>query len=238
MVPFIHNALRRAWQHDRVKKMNTMTKAVFLDYTGTMVKEDEPYTRELISYFIKNSALSSPKEVLELVWRRIKEIESASYGDDFIKNDEKVDRVIAYCREHCGLSGDSAYIHEVWRKVWIHAPLYEDVKPFFERTKLPIYIISNDDLCYLQESIRLKDLHPAGIISADSVRACKPHRAIFEKALSEAGVLPGEAVMIGDSLTSDIEPAKLLRIRPVYISRKGSVRIDGVTVIRSLDEYM
>ena len=211
-------------------------KAIFLDYTGTIVQEDEPYTRELLGYFVTHSNLKDPREILSVVWGKVKELEAESFGAAFIKNDEKVDRILAYCAEQHGLQGDFAYMHEVWRKVWVHAPLYDDVKPFFERTKLPIYILSNDDLCYLEESMKLKDLHPAGIISAEMAGACKPNRAIFEKAMEVAGVEPGEVMHIGDSITSDVEPAKQIGITPIYISRKQPVTIEGVRVIRSLDE--
>ena len=43
-------------------------KAIFMDYTGTMVQEDEPYTRELLGYFMKHSDLKDPKEILKVVW--------------------------------------------------------------------------------------------------------------------------------------------------------------------------
>ena len=213
-----------------------MIKAIFIDYTGTMVKEDEPYTRELLGYFLTHSDLKSPEEALAVVWGQVKEIEAKSFGDAFITNDEKVDRILQYCEEKHNLHGDKNYMHETWRKVWVHAPLFEDVKPFFERSTLPIYVISNDDLCYIEESMRLKDLHPAGIVSADLVKACKPSRVIFEKALEMAGVKAEEAMHIGDSITSDVEPAKFLGITPVYISRNREVELDGVRVIRSLDE--
>ena len=213
-----------------------MIKAIFIDYTGTMVKEDEPYTRELLGYFLTHSDLKSPEEALAVVWGQVKEIEAKSFGDAFITNDEKVDRILQYCEEKHNLHGDKNYMHETWRKVWVHAPLFEDVKPFFERSTLPIYVISNDDLCYIEESMRLKDLHPTGIVSADMVKACKPSRVIFEKALEMAGVKAEEAMHIGDSITSDVEPAKLLGITPVYISRNREVELESVRVIRSLDE--
>ncbi len=213
-----------------------MTKAIFIDYTGTMVKEDEPYTRELLGYFIKHSDLKDPGEALKIVWGKVKEIESASFGESFIKNDEKVEKILSYCVKDHGLNGDLAYMHDIWRKIWVHAPLFDDVKPFFERSEIPIYVLSNDDLCYLEESMRLKELHPAGIIAAEMARACKPDRAIFEKALEIAGVRPEEAMMIGDSVISDVEPALDIGMTPVYISRKESLNLDGVKVIRSLDE--
>ncbi len=127
-------------------------------------------------------------------------------------------------------------MHDLWRKIWVYAPLFEDVKPFFERTKLPIYVLSNDDLCYLEESMRIKDLHPAGILSAEMVRACKPDPAIFQKAIEIAGEKPEDILHIGDSLFSDVEPAKRMGITPVLISRKEAVTLDGVRVIRKLDE--
>ena len=213
-----------------------MIKAIFIDYTGTMVKEDEPYTRELIAYFASHSNLNDPKEILRVVWNQVKELESESHGDAFIKNDEKVDRILDFCVKEHGLDGDLEYMHKIWRKIWVHAPLFEDVKPFFERTRIPIYVLSNDDQNYLEESMRLKDLHPAGIISAEIARACKPDKAIFKKALEIASVKPEEVILIGDSITSDVEPAKLLGITPVYISRKEAVEIEGVQVIRSLEE--
>ena len=213
-------------------------KAIFMDYTGTMVQEDEPYTRELLGYFMKHSDLKDPQEILKVVWGQVKEIEAQSFGDAFIRNDERAKRILAYCRENHGLDGDEGYMLDVWRNIWIKAPLYEDVKPFFEKSELPIYVLSNDDLNYLEESMRLKDLHPAGIISAEMAKACKPHRAIFEKAMEVAGVLPEEVIHIGDSMVSDVEPAKMLGITPIYLSRSRDVRVDGVRVIRSLQGFI
>ena len=211
-------------------------KAYFIDYTGTMVQEDEPYTRELLGYFLSHSDLNTPGEALKVVWEQVKEIEALSYGDAFIKNDEKVDRILEYCAQHYGLDGDFGYIHEIWRKIWIYAPLFDDVKPFFERSEYPVYVLSNDDLDCLEESMKIKDLHPAGIVSAEMARACKPHRAIFEKALEMAGIDPADAVHIGDSMISDVEAAVSVGITPIYLSRKEKKQIEGVRVIRSLNE--
>ena len=213
-----------------------MTKAVFLDYTGTMVKEDEPYTRELLAYFIAHSDVKDPSKVLGIVWGMIKKLEAESFGDSFIRNDEKVDRILAHCIENYGLSGNLDHMHSIWRKIWVEAPLYDDVKPFFERINLPVFVLSNDDLKFLEESMRIKDLHPAGIISAEMAKACKPNRAIFEKALEVAGVEASEAVLIGDSITSDIDAARKVGIMPILIDRTGKSKAEGVTIIHSLDD--
>ena len=213
-------------------------KAVLLDYTGTMVREDDPYTRELLGYFMSHSDLNTPEKAFGAVWGKIKELEEVCYGDRYIGLDEKADRILSFCAENYGLTGDLNYMHETWRKIWIHAPLFDDVKPFIRQIGCPVYVVTNDDLCYVEQSFREKELEVAGIVSAEMVRACKPHREIFEKALEMAGVLPEEAVHIGDSVTSDVLPAKALGITPVYLSRKKDRQVEGVRVISSLMEMV
>jgi len=65
----------------------------------------------------------------------------------------------------------------------------------------------------------------------------KPHRSIFEAALRGAGVEASEAVMVGDSLTHDVDGARRLGMRGVLVSRSGPVVAppDG-PVIQSLRE--
>ena len=209
-------------------------KAVFLDYTGTMVREDDPYTKELVKYFITHSSLTSPELAFGAVWTKIKELEDTCCGERFIKLDEKADRILNWCVEEHGLKGDLNHMHDIWRNVWIHAPLFDDVKPFVEQIGCPVYVVTNDDLCYVEQSLEEKELKVAGIVAAEMVRACKPHREIFEKALEMAGASPEEVIHIGDSVTSDVKPALALGIIPVYLSRKKDVELDGVRVIRSL----
>ena len=72
-------------------------KAVFLDYTGTMVREDEPYTMKLLEYFLTHSSLREPKRALSVVWGLIKKIENECRGDAFIGKDEMVDRILDIC---------------------------------------------------------------------------------------------------------------------------------------------
>ena len=45
----------------------------------------------------------------------------------------------------------------------------------------------------------------------------KPHPAIFERALREAGCKPQEAVMVGDRIDFDIEPARALGLHTVRV---------------------
>jgi putative hydrolase of the HAD superfamily len=67
------------------------------------------------------------------------------------------------------------------------------------------------------------------------VGAAKPDPAIFEYALSLAGVGPGDAVHVGDSLDNDVAGARAVGIRPLLVARDGAAPV-GVETIRSLAE--
>lgn len=47
----------------------------------------------------------------------------------------------------------------------------------------------------------------------------KPHRSIFEAALKRVGVSAAEAMMVGDSLTQDIDGARRVGMRGVLVWR-------------------
>lgn len=218
-------------------------RAVLIDYTGTLVMDDEPYTRQLVAYFITHSDLTDPAQALKVVWGLIKRTEDECYLDTFIMKDEMVDRILATCVREFGLSGDLDHMHDLWRNAWIHAPLYDDVRPFLDACPVPVYVVTNDDLRYVEESFEEKGLAPTGIVAAEMVRACKPHPELFAKALEVAGVRPDEAIMVGDSVTSDMLPARALGIQPILLDRAGTHQIDdpqleGVTVIHGLAELL
>ena len=49
----------------------------------------------------------------------------------------------------------------------------------------------------------------------------KPHRSIFEAALSALDAGPAEAAMVGDSYADDIEGARALGMRAILVDRDG-----------------
>ena len=70
----------------------------------------------------------------------------------------------------------------------------------------------------------------------------KPHPRIFEWALEQAAVDPGNVIHIGDHVDADIEGARAAGIAGVLIDRNERYRPenvpDGVPVIHSLDELL
>jgi FMN phosphatase YigB (HAD superfamily) len=65
----------------------------------------------------------------------------------------------------------------------------------------------------------LRYFEPDALVISDEVAVSKPQPEIFQFALKQAGVTPDEAVMIGNDYFNDIEPAKWLGMRTIWIER-------------------
>lgn len=215
-----------------------MLKAVFVDYTGTIVKEVGPDIQEVISRTYRNSDIESPQAMVSYWWKLLNEYEEKSCGSSYISEDDIVDELLNICERELHLEENMEELHAAFQRFWMYAPAYEDTKEFFENCPLPVYIISNNAGKYIEESMKDKGLHPAGIISSDMARAYKPHRAVFEKALEVSGCRADEVIHIGDSVSSDVEGAVAAGIRPVLIDREGTKAAEGVLAVKSLTEVL
>ena len=215
-----------------------MIKAVFLDYTGTIIEEGGPDGMEMLKRCWKNSDIESMEAMLAYWWKLIKAYEAVSYKESYITEDEIVDRALAECAEKIHLKENFAELHRLCQRFWMYAPAFPDTKEFFDKCSVPIFVISNNGLSYVEEGMRDKDLHPAGIICGDMVRAYKPHEEIFLKALEVSGLNAEEVIHIGDSVTSDVAGAVRAGITPVLLDRQGYKSCEGVTVIHSLTEAL
>ena len=213
-----------------------MIKAVFLDYTGTIIEEGGPDGMEMLKRCYRNSDMESMEAMLAYWWKLIKNFEAVSYKDSYITEDEIEDRALEECARKIHLKENFEELHRLCQRFWMYAPAFPDSAEFFEKCRVPIYVISNNGLSYVEEGMRDKDLHPAGIICGDMVRAYKPHREIFQKALEVSGLGPEEVIHIGDSVTSDVAGAAAAGITALLLDRKGDKTCEGVTVIHSLTE--
>jgi putative hydrolase of the HAD superfamily len=100
-------------------------------------------------------------------------------------------------------------------------------------------LISNSHRCLasFQTHFELEGLFDVTVSSVEH-GYMKPHRSIFEAALRGVQVEPAAAVMVGDSLTHDVDGARRLGMRGVLVARSGPP-VDApadVPVIESLRE--
>lgn len=212
------------------KIMHKKYRAVFLDYTGRIAQEESEYIEKVIRHFCTHSDIHEPGKAVAYVWSQVKRLEKECYKEKFMTEDAIVDKILEDCARDIHLTGDFEWLHCLWQKHWAYAPAFEDVKLFFEHCPLPVYVITNDSAKYVEEAMKYKGLWPAGIISADSVRAFKPYPEIFQKALDVCGFHKSEVVHIGDSYASDVEGARRAGIDAILLDRSGTARCPEETI--------
>jgi putative hydrolase of the HAD superfamily len=133
-------------------------------------------------------------------------------------------------------------IYEQWAANH-HFEMYDDVSEVLTdlaSSGFVLGVISNShrSLDSFKEHFRLDTIITTAVSSAEH-GYMKPHRSIFETALSQAGVSASESLMVGDSLKADIEGALAVGMRGVLLRRSGDlppVIPSGVDVIRSLSQ--
>jgi len=130
-----------------------------------------------------------------------------------------------------------------------HFELYDDVPAVLQRLNgagIRVGLISNSHRCLdsFQSHFELRDFIAASVSSADH-GYMKPHPSIFRKVLEDLRVPPADAVMVGDSVSQDIEGALRAGMRAVLLHRSehatpraDELRQRGVPIIRSLTELM
>jgi HAD superfamily hydrolase (TIGR01662 family) len=128
-----------------------------------------------------------------------------------------------------------------------HFELYDDVPAVLQGLNdlgIRVGLISNSHRCLdsFQSHFELREFIAASVSSADH-GYMKPHPSIFRAVLDDLRVSPADAVMVGDSVSQDIEGALRAGMRAVLLHRSEhaapraeELRERGVPVIRSLTE--
>ena len=226
----------------------TAVRAVFFDVDFTLIfpgpsMQGEGYERCCrdhgvtgVDVALFESAVAASSFILD-------EVEEPIYDDSLFIH------YTATIIEHLGGRGPNV-IHaarDIYRQ-WAsnhHFELYDDVESTLEALRargLTVGVISNShrSLASFSEHFALDRFITIGVSSAEH-GYMKPHHSIFDAALERAGVRADEAVMVGDSISADIEGALTAGMRAVLIRRSGERPeglAEGVSVIFSLRELL
>jgi len=224
--------------------MKPATRAVFFDVDFTLIYpgpafQGDGYRQFASRYGIAIDPARFPGAVL-----------SASHildqAQDNVYNDQIFIDYTSHIIRQMGGSGASVIdcAREIYRE-WAacqHFLLYDDVPEglrALDSRGLQIGLISNSHRCLesFQSHFELEHLIDVAISSSQH-GYMKPHPSIFEAALKLAGVDASESIMVGDSLSQDIEGARRAGMRGVLVRRSESnadgPRIEDVPVIQDL----
>lgn len=149
-----------------------------------------------------------------------------------------MDRLILDMKTQIGLTEDSAILHNLIHSHWVNAQVFPDAHIFFQLCPVPIYIITNIGLSYMEQALQHNGLKAAGVVSADTVRAYKPYQEVFEEALRLSGCTPNQTVYIGDTYDTDIIGAKSAGIKPLLLFRGRVQQHNSVDAVNDLTQAM
>ena len=124
--------------------------------------------------------------------------------------------------EHYGLSGDGEAAAEYLRRELSQVGPYPDAHDTIEalaRRGYLLALLSNADEDFLQSALSRGRLRFSIIQSSESLRAYKPHRAIFEGLCLRASCEPHEVLYVGDSANSDVGGAQNVGMRVAWVRR-------------------
>lgn len=117
---------------------------------------------------------------------------------------------------------------------WAVFPEVEESLRALKARGLRLSVVSNWDSTLPSLLSRLGlDRHFDEVVVSALVGASKPGPAIFEEALRRAGVAPGEALHVGDSLLEDYHGARAAGLLSLLLDRDGTAP-EGVESIPSL----
>ena len=142
-----------------------------------------------------------------------------------------------------GMGGDGPEVDRIAREIvrrWEHAhhfELYDDVLPVLaelRRAGFRIGLVSNTSRD-LDAFVRHFGIDVDAWLSSGTHGKVKPSPLIFAAALELLGVMAAEAVMVGDSLSDDVEGARACGMRAILLDRAGDGDGDAQS-IGSLEE--
>ncbi len=95
-----------------------------------------------------------------------------------------------------------------------------------------VAIVTNNTVAEQTEKLAFLGLDGAidALVTSEELGAAKPDGRIFHGALERTGARPDEAVMVGDSWSSDVIGARAAGIRPVWFNRFGATRPEPIEV--------
>lgn len=114
-----------------------------------------------------------------------------------------------------------------------HHIVYDDVRPALERLKRThrLALLTNGASDLQREKIAGAGIGPyfEETLVAGDIGIAKPHSRIFETLLTHLGVEPGEAAMLGDSQSKDIQGAQAVGMKTIWVNRENTPRRNGTT---------
>jgi 2-haloalkanoic acid dehalogenase type II len=194
-------------------------KAVIFDAYGTLLRDDG--LARIPRQIVADHRLTAR---IEDVWRAWSELYfEATQIVPFRTLREIESHILPRLLRQFDVGADAAPYVELFFQVTTKVGLYPETREVLDALgSLRSAIVSNAD----HEHVASWNftLPVEFILISESVRAYKPHRLVFERALERLGLLPHEVLPVGDSDVDDVKGAKEAGLRVAWVNRDGRRR--------------
>ncbi|MDR2942911.1 MAG: HAD family hydrolase [Treponema sp.] len=201
-----------------------MIKAVFLDFYGTLVEEDD----KIVSSIVENVVSNSKSNIINYndagqFWRKeFISLCNTCNGKNFKLQKEieyiSLTNTITRFESNINIENELKKMFEYWEK----PAIFPDSIFFLEKIQFPVIIVSNIDRNEIIEAIDYNKIDLNNVITSEDTLYYKPNENMFKMAMEKNNLKANEIIHIGDSLSSDILGANNVNIKSIWLNRKGN----------------
>lgn len=210
-------------------------KAVFVDYTGTLLKNENSDLEEFYKRFSASTNVKSIEDGKAWWSHHLRALEKEAVGDTYRNADELCVEILHTAQQELHLKEDIETLHQLHQNYWMYGEFFQDAITFFNRNTIPVYIVTNVGKEYVRINLRRQNFHVNDVISSEEARCYKPNPGLFEYALKKTGFGPQEVLVVGDC-ENDILGAVQLGMECVLVDRKGEYRKSEYRRVRNVDD--
>ena len=211
-----------------------MLKAIFIDFYGTIVYEDGEVIKQIVQKIFDTGKVNDKSEIDSYWWNEFQTAFISAYGENFETQRKLEYQSLDKTIQHFNSSADAEILSNLMFEHWVKPPIFEESKQFFNKSPVPIYIVSNIDRNDILQAIAFHGLKPNGVFTSEDAKSYKPRKELFEFALKSTGLSAEQVVHIGDSLSSDVKGASGVGIKSIWINRIGREVPHGIVAVENL----
>jgi 2-haloacid dehalogenase/putative hydrolase of the HAD superfamily len=200
-----------------------MIKAIFVDFYGTLVEEDDKIVSSIVDNVVKESNIKNMNrnDVGQFWWKEFVSLCNVHNGKNF-----KLQKEIEYISLKSTALKFESEINvenelEKQFRYWKKPAIFSDSIFFLERIQFPVIIVSNIDRNEILEAIDYIKIGVKNIITSEDTLYYKPNENMFKTAMERNNLSANEIIHIGDSISSDILGANNANIKSIWLNRNG-----------------
>ncbi|MGC4814811.1 HAD family hydrolase [Micromonospora sp. DT228] len=205
-----------------------MIKGLLLDFYGTVVEDDDAIMQAIADQVAAGASTSVSGGDVLAAWAL--QYEAVADGPQFRTLRHCAMRSLATVMAEVGCAGDAATLCAAQFRYWQSPPLRPGTREFLSRVTVPVCVVSDVDRADLDAAMAHHGLAFAAVVTSEDVRAYKPDRAMFARALAALDLGAHEVLHVGDSTSADVRGAHAAGIRAAWINHRGHTLPDDTPV--------